>query len=160
MRLLGRGPRVPVWILGGGLEAAKARVRRVSRSGGAPDFLVEYLDAPQKEFIRCRVIAVGGGAEIQVPAPGGSAFDRLVEALKRGDFVFLGQEESAWTLADVRPETGPTGTAYIALDLARVKAATEREGRLRDIVERMRGGVGAGTLDPYGREELHDRDAR
>lgn len=159
MKLLGRGPRVPVWILGGGLEAAKARVRQLSRSGAAPHFLVEYLDAPGKEFIRSRVIAVGDGTEIQVPAPGGPAFERLLEALKRGEYAFLGQEESVWNLADVRPETGPSGIPYIALELTRVKSGNGRDSRLREIVERMRAGVAAGVLEPYRREDLHDRGA-
>src|SRR5476649_2608944 len=87
MKLLGRGPRVPIWIVGGGLEEAKNRVRSLSHTGVRPHFLIEYLESPTSDFVRARILAAGDGTEIQVPAPGGIAFDRFQEAMKQGDYV-------------------------------------------------------------------------
>lgn len=79
---------------------------------------------------------------------------------KKGEHVFLGQEESVWHVSDVRPETSPSGVTYIAVELARVETGGARESKLREIVERMRAGVAAGVLEPYRREDLYERGSR
>lgn len=162
MKLLGRGPRVPIWLAGGPLEEAKNRVRQYSRAGANPHFLIEYLVSPTSDFVRARVLSAGDGSEIQYPAPGGMAFDRFQEAMKKGDYVFLGQEESVWKVDLVKPETSPAGIPYIALELVRVRTshASEREARLKEILARMEKGMITGKLVPHRREDLYERRTR
>ena len=153
-------PHVPVWILGGTLEAAKGQVRQAARSAASPRFLAEYLEAPGAEFVRARVVANGDETGIQVPDPGSAAFERLLEALNKEEYVFLGQEESVWHVTEVRLETSPSGIPHIEVELTRLKAVSGREVKLREIVERMRVGVAADVLESFRRADLHDRGAR
>lgn len=162
MKLLGRGPRVPIWIEGGALEEAKGRVRRLSRTATRPHFIIEYLESPTSEFVRARVLAAGDGTEVQVPEPGGIAFDRFLEALTKGEYVFQGHEESVWKVNDVKPEISPAGIPYIALELLRQKAGagSEREARLKEVLARMEKGVITGKRVPYTRDDLYERRSR
>jgi excisionase family DNA binding protein len=164
MRLIGRGTSVSVWIGASIGQEARNRIRQWVRTGARPCLRVQYLEAPTREFIRSRVIGTGAGEAIDHPAPGGTVFDSLVEAKKTEKALFLGSEESAWRIHDVRPETSPSGEPYIALELVPAAggeaASSEREGRIRQILDRMKKGVIEGKVEPYRREDLHARGAR
>jgi hypothetical protein len=124
--------------------------------------MIEYLESPTSDFVRARVLAAGDGTEIQVFEPGGIAFDRFQEAMKKGEYIFQGHEESVWNVNDVKPETSPAGMPYIALELLRIPAGarSEREARLKEILARMEKGVITGKLTPYKREDLYERRDR
>jgi hypothetical protein len=162
MHLLGKDASVPAWIERGTLEQAKSRVRRFARTGAVPHYRLEYLAPPDPHFVRARVLSAGE-SDIDNPFPGGTAFGSLLEARQRGDYVFLGHEESIWRLDDVRPETSPAGRPYIAVNLVRLREAadfSEREARLRRLLEFMEQGPIRGSLVPYTREQIHERHPR
>ncbi|MFN3484958.1 MAG: helix-turn-helix domain-containing protein [Planctomycetota bacterium] len=162
LRLLGKEPRVPLWVERGTLQEAKSRVQSWARTGARPHYFLEYLAPPGPEWVRGKVLSADQ-AELQSPFPGGTQFDALLEAQKRGDYVFLGHEQSVWRLDDVRPETGPSGRPYVALSLVRLREAagpSEREALLRRILDLMEKGPIRGSLVPYSRSDLHERDPR
>ena len=163
MQLLGHGTSVAIWMAQGILEEAKSKVKQWVRARVRPLILVQYLQPPTKDFIRCRVAATGAGETIDDPAPGGMTFESLLDAKKGGQYLFLGSEESVWQVADVRPETSPSGVAYIALELVPLRqegTASARDARIRGILERMEKGPIQGKLAPYRREDLHARGSR
>jgi excisionase family DNA binding protein len=164
MELLGRGTILAIWMAPGVTPEARNLVRQWIRTGARPHVLVQYLNPPTRDFIRCRVIGTGSGQAIEHPAPGGMIFDSLVEAKRTGKVMFLGSEESGWGIHDVRPETSPSGEPYIALELVPAKdgegASSEREDRLRGILDRMKKGVIEGKVESFQREDLHARGAR
>ncbi|HLY75617.1 MAG TPA: helix-turn-helix domain-containing protein [Planctomycetota bacterium] len=146
-RLLGQGPRVAVWVRGGGLEEARREVARQARGGARASFLLEYLGEPGANFVRGRVL------------PGGLVADDLLEALRRRDHVFLSHEESAWALHDVRTETSPSGEPYLAVELKRSDGpgeGDERDRRLQDFLRTMRAGL-TERVDLWARDKLHER---
>ncbi|MBV8881001.1 MAG: helix-turn-helix domain-containing protein [Planctomycetaceae bacterium] len=146
-RLLGRSPRVAVWIQGGRLEEARRDVAREVRSGGRPAFQMEYLGEPTADFVRGRVL------------PGSAGLEGLIEALKRREHAFLSHEESVWGLHDVRSETSPAGESYIVVELKRSLGPGEGDDgdrRLRDFLRTMRAGL-TGRVKSWTRDELHGR---
>lgn len=163
LKLLGYGTTVSVWMGGGGAEAAKRRVREEIRRGARAYLRLQYLSAPTPDFVRGRIISTGGGEPVEEPGPGGLVFDALVDAKKTGKYLFLGSDESVWRIHDVRPEVSPSGEAYIALELAPVRAEearSQRETRVREILQRMEQGLIVGRLAAYKREDLYGRRAR
>jgi len=148
-RLLGQGPRVAVWVRGGGLEEARRDVGRERRGGVRPAFLLEYLGEPTAEFVRGRVASEGFG------------LDELIDAKKRRLHVFLSHEESVWGVHDARSETSPAGEPYLVVELTRWNGpgeGDERERRLRGFLRTMRAGL-TGRVDTWSRGELHGRGA-
>src|SRR5579864_8538153 len=146
-RLLGRSPRVGVWVRGGLREEARREVGRQARTGGRRSFLMEYLGDPGAGFVRGRVL------------PGGMPEDALLEAMRRQDHIFLSHEESEWVLHDVREETSPAGEPYVAVELTRSGGpgeGGERDRRLQDFLRTMRAGL-TGKVNPWTREELYER---
>ncbi len=163
MGLLGRRPSVVIWIARGKLEEVKNRVKHWARGGGRAHYKIEYLDTPTPECIRAKVISAEGDATVEYPYPGGGAFNDLLEAQKKGDYVFVGHEESVWRLDVVTPETSPSGEPYIALELTRVRGlgdSSEREARVREILARMEKGMITGSIEPFKREDLYARRSR
>jgi excisionase family DNA binding protein len=159
MALLGRGPRVSVWVRGGRIEEARREVGRGVRSNLRPSFQLEYLTTPTAAFARGRVVSGGDGSDVQRPAPGGALFDSLLESMKRRDHVFLSHEQSVWGVHDVRAETSPAGESYIAVELARRDGPGEgddRDRRLRDFLRTMRAGL-TGRVHPWTKDGVNER---
>lgn len=159
MALLGRGPRVSVWVRGGRIEEARREVRRGVRSNQRPTFHLEYLASPTADFARGRVVSSGDGSEVLRAAPGGVLFDALAESMTRRDHVFVSHEQSVWVVHDVRAETSPAGESYIAVELARRDGPGEGDDgnrRLRDFVRTMRAGL-TGRVNPWTKDGTDER---
>jgi excisionase family DNA binding protein len=158
-RLLGFSPSVGFWIVSGPLDGAKELARGWLRRGVRPFGRLEYLSDPGRDEINGRVASAGEEA-IQHPAPGGATFDSLVRAKTDADYVFLGSEESAWLISDVRPERSPSGEPYIALYLRRVareSGQAQMDRRKEEAVAFIREGFDV-RIPPFTREELHERN--
>jgi hypothetical protein len=124
LRLLGKEPRVPLWVERGTLEEAKSRVQSWARTGARPHYFLEYLEPPGPEWVRGKVLSADQ-AELPYPFPGGTEFNALLEAQKHGGYVFLGHEQSVWRINDVLPETRPSEGWYVALSLVRLREAAD-----------------------------------
>ncbi len=143
---------VQAWILRGGLRSAREKARG-HLAERAPDYRLTYLEPPKPDEACVRIDVFDAGRRAWVAATDVSG----IEAAVKGDaWLFLGTLDP-WKVKDVRPEESG-GRSYWAAWIEKVGETGEAE--LSDVLKRLDEGVIVGKLEPWTRDDVHERGRR